>query len=458
MERKRFGRRDFLRFSALAATGLAVASCKPATGSGPQPTSAAPAQVATKPPAAAPTIASQEKVVLKATVRDYTLKIDSPWNTAIAEMKKRHPNVEVQLEGMAYDDQRQKTLIAVGAGQGPDVVQADCIWLGEFADGKTLIDLSPYYANWKDTQDVPETFLKSAQYKGKYYGVWLNSDVRFLVWEKSAVQAVGLDPSVAPKTWDELAAAAVKAQKPPSLWGFAFPAFSTDHTADRFYPYLWQGGGDILSPDYKKATFNSDAGVAGLQFMVDLMNTHKVSPVDLLSTSESDVGKAVDSGRYAYGIRVGSGVGADRFKGDVKSFTEQRGVAHLPTPSKGVPATGSGGWLLGITRDSKHPDLAWEFITIVTDPANAAAFWKYNGMVPVRKSALSNTQEYETAIPYYNLIGEAVGFTHFRPPIPAYNKLSPFIVTAIQKALTKQATPKQALDEAAAQVDALLAQ
>ena len=408
--------------------------------------------------AASPTAAAQERIVLKATVRDYTLAIDSPWRTAISEMKKRHPNVDIQIEGRAYDDQRQKTLIAVGAGQGPDIVQVDCIWLGEFANGKILIDLSPYYATWKDAQDVPEAFLKSAQFNGKYYGVWLNSDVRFLVWEKAAVKAAGLDPSVGPKTWDELGAAAQKAQQPPRLWGYGFPAASTDHTADRFYPLLWQGGGEILSPDYNKAAFNSAAGVAALQFMTDLMNKYKVSPPDLMSTSEGDVTRAVDNGQYAYGIRVGPGAGADRFKTDVSKFTELRGVAQLPVAPGGKPATGSGGWLLGISRDSKHPDLAWEFITIVTDPANATPFWKINGMVPVRKSALGNIKEFETTFPYFGLVGQAVTITHFRPPVPAYNQLSPFIVTAIQKALSRQATPKQALDEAAAAVDALLSQ
>jgi multiple sugar transport system substrate-binding protein len=454
---RNLSRREMLRLAGLAGAAIAAGSLA-ACGATATPTTAPKPTVApTKAPTAVPPAASTQKITLKATVRDYTLKIDSPWTTATKTLQKKYPGLDVQLEGMAYDDQRQKTLIAVAAGQGPDIVQLDCIWVGEFADGKTVIDLSPYYASWKGASDVPDNYLKAAQFNGKYYGVWLNSDVRFLTWEKSAVKDAGFDPLVAPKTWEELANNAVKAQKTPSLWGYGFPAFSTDHTADRFYPFLWQGGGEILTADYKKAAFNSDAGVAALQMMTDMMRKYKVSPVDLMTTGEGDVTKAVDEGKYAYGIRVGPGVGADRFKGDATAFLAARGVAHLPLPPGGKQATGSGGWLLGITRDSKQADIAWEYITVVVDQTNAAPFWKYNTMVPVSKSAAANVKEYEAAFPYFNLVGEALTFTHFRPPIPAYTKLSVPLVTGIQKALAGQATPKAALDEAAVAVNAILA-
>jgi multiple sugar transport system substrate-binding protein len=357
---------------------------------------------------------------------------------------------------MGYDEQRQKTLIAVGAGEGPDIVQVDTIWLGEFADGDIIIDLSEYYANWEGREDIPESFLESSQWEGKYYGVWLNSDVRFLVWEKEALRAAGLDPEVAPQTWEELIANAQQAQNPPETWGFAFPAFSTDHTADRWYPFLWQSGGDILTEDFSQAAFNSEAGVQALQFLSDLINVHEVTPPDILTISNSDLTTAIDQGRYVYAIRVGPGANADRFQGDPELFQELRGVGHLPIPAGGEQATGSGGWLLGITRDSEHPDLAWEYITLVTDPDNAAPFWKANGMVPTRTSALSNIEEYEASFPYFELVAEAVQFTHFRPAIPEYPELSTHIVQAIQRTLAQEATAQEALDEAAAAVNELL--
>jgi ABC-type glycerol-3-phosphate transport system substrate-binding protein len=75
---------------------------------------------------------SQKKAVtLKVLARDYTLRLDSPWRTAGAELKRRHPELDInlELEGSPYNDQRRKALISTQAGQGADIVQMDNIWL-----------------------------------------------------------------------------------------------------------------------------------------------------------------------------------------------------------------------------------------------------------------------------------------------------------------------------------------
>ena len=388
-------------------------------------------------------------------VRNYTLEGDSPYYSAARELKKRHPNVEVVLEGLPYDEQRTKVLMTVAAGKGPCVAQVDCIWLGEFAEGGILIDLTPYYEKWEDKNDIPEVFLESSKYNGKYYGVWLNSDVRLLQWEKEPLRKAGFDPEVPPKYWEEMAQMVQKAQNPPELWGFLYIAQANDDTNDYWYPWLWQGGGRILSEDYTKAMFNSEAGVQALQFWVDLMHKYKVTPQDVMSEAE-DPSAALAQGLFVMGETVGLNWSRERFP-TAEDLKKAVGARHLPIPPGGRQATGSGGWLLGITRDCKYPDLAWEFITLVTSPENAKDFWKREGMVPVRKSAIKDVAEYEEAFPYYHLVEEAVAFTHFRPYIPEYPKFAPALWTAIQKALLLEATPKEALDEAAEETNKILA-
>ena len=72
------------------------------------------------------------KITLTGMVRNYTLKYDHPWYSAAIALQEKYPNVQVELESLPYNDQREKTLITVGAGKGPDIAQVDCIWLGEF--------------------------------------------------------------------------------------------------------------------------------------------------------------------------------------------------------------------------------------------------------------------------------------------------------------------------------------
>jgi len=407
-----------------------------------------------------PAEVTREPITLTGMVRDYSMKFEQPWTSAAKALQQKYPNVKVELEGLPYDSQREKVLITVAAGRGPDVAQVDCIWLGEFASNKIITDVSARLA--ADTalrDDYIDTFRASAKWQGKDYGLWLWTDVRMLAYRKDFFKQAGLDPDKPPKTWTELREYARKLNRPADgVWGYAFPSFSTDHTADRFYPLLWQGGGSILSADYTKAAFNSAAGIAALQLLVDLMNTDKVSPKDLLGISDSDVGKGYVANKYAMMIKVGEfwteyraqGLTADQYKA-------AQGLAPLPIPAGGTPATGSGGWIAGITRDSKHADLVWEYLKMVVDPQNMAKFCIANASIPTRKSMLAMEKDFGQAIPYYNVAAQVLPTTHFRPPIPEYTKLSAEIVTGIQKALSLQAQPKEALDQAARKTDEILA-
>ncbi|NOY07442.1 MAG: ABC transporter substrate-binding protein [Spirochaetes bacterium] len=404
--------------------------------------------------------AAAEQITLTGLVRNYTVKQDPPWYSAVKTFKIKHPNVEIKLEGLPYNDQRLKVLIAVGAGKGPDIVQVDCIWLGEFASNNIIINISDMLnADPNLKNDYIDVFRKSAQWQGKDYGLWLYTDVRMLSWHKDLFKKAGLDPNAAPKTWAELRATAKKVNWPDQgIYGYAFPAFSTDHTADRWYPFLYMGGGSILSKDYTKAEFNSPAGTAALQLLVNLMDVDKVSPKDLLGIQEKDVSNGFKADKYSMMIKVGEFWKDYRKKGlTMKQYKEKIGVAPLPIPEGGKPATGSGGWIAGITRDSKYPKLAFEFLKTVVATRNMADFVIANGNIPTRKSMLKLENEYLASIPYFNVAKEVLPTTHFRPPIPEYMQISAQIVDAIQKALTEEMTPKASLDKAAVKVNEILA-
>jgi multiple sugar transport system substrate-binding protein len=407
-----------------------------------------------------PAEASKEPIKLTGMVRDYSMKWEEPWTSAAKAFQQKHPNVTIELEGLPYDNQREKVLITVAAGKGPDIAQVDCIWLGEFASNKIIVDVSGRLAADPALRDdYVETFLQSAKWQGKDYGLWLWTDVRMLSYRKDFYRQAGLNPDQPPKTWNDLREYARKLNRPSDgVWGYAFPAFSTDHTADRFYPILWQGGGSILSPDYTKAAFNGPAGVAALQGLVALMNVDKVSPKDLLGISESDLSKGYVANKYAQMIKVGEFWSDYRAQGlTAEQYKAMQGVAPLPVPPGGKPATGSGGWIAGITRDSKHADLVWEYLKMVVDPPNMSKFCINNASLPVRKSMLAMAQDFSQAIPYYNVAAQVLPTTNFRPPIPEYTKISAELVTAIQKALSMEAQPKEALDQAARKADEILA-
>jgi multiple sugar transport system substrate-binding protein len=400
---------------------------------------------------------SDKPMTMNVMVRNYTLNQDSPYKSAKAVFEKNHPNVTVNLEGLGYDDMRTKALLAVGAGQQLDAAQADYIWIGEYAEGKIFTPVTERLnADTALKNDIIPTFLNASTWKGQVYGLWLNTDVRILGWVKKHLADAGIDPEKAPATYTELVQNAVKAQHQPDTYGYFFPLFSGENTVERWYGPLGAAGGQILSSDFTKALFNSDAGVKALQFYVDAVNKYKIIPKDAYDD-------AVDSDalnweqRLVYCYDFFAWEKAQEVGWDAAKYNSVYGTSINPMFEGGKHATTSGGYVIGIPRTAANPDLSWEFIKLVTSPANVKDFLAQQARIGTRKSLSQYSAELTKNNPVYSVQADSLNYTNIPPWNPEYPKMLEPMYTAIQKATLLQATPKEALDEAAAAVDKILA-
>ncbi len=402
----------------------------------------------------------EKPITLNVAVRDYTLDNEPPWKTGVAAYQKLHPNVKIQLEGLPYNDMRDKVLIAVSAGKGPDIVYVDCIWLGEYANNKIIIPVTKYMnATPELKNDLYPPFLAGATWKGEIYGPWSHTDVRTLIWNKDMFKAAGLDPEKPPKTWAELRDYAKRlTNTSKGVWGFGYPAFASEGSLDIWYPFVFQGGKGILSADNTKAIFNQPHGVAAMQLYYDLMWTDHASPPDLIGVEEGQHTEGFDAGKYAMIVAGGTPKTNDAWKSMTnKEFEAKVGQAPYPTGPGGKVATGSGGWIIGITRDSKNPDIAWDFLKTVLKTQNMVDFVVADSDQACYKSVAENPK-YKEYLTHFEVRQGLMGVTNFRPPVPEYLKIADTLLNAMQKVLTQKANPQAALDEAAKATDALLAQ
>jgi multiple sugar transport system substrate-binding protein len=113
--------------------------------------------------------------------------------------------------------------------------------------------------------------------------------------------------------------------------------------------------------------------------------------------------------------------------------------------------------MLGIGEKSPNKDLAWDYITRVTDGKHMVPFEVIQTRVPVRKSGLENPDAFKDD-PYFAEEAKAAAVAHFPPFIAKYTSMIEILWTGIQKAVNGDASPKDALDAAATDVDALLSQ
>jgi multiple sugar transport system substrate-binding protein len=401
---------------------------------------------------------STSTITLTAWVRTYPLDQASPYYSAATKFEKLHPNVKIKLIGFDGDVLHQKILLGKAGGPKPDIMQTDGIFLGEFAQDGIAANLDSYYRTWPGKADLAPAFLRSSRWKSHYYGVWLNTDVRSMMWNKDVFSKAGLDPNKGPKTWAQVIAMGQQIQaRVPGTSGVAISAASQEDSADFFYPLLWMEGGDILNKAWTKAAFNSAAGVRALQFYVDLVNKYKLTPKDVLTEDSTTLENAVHSG--AFGIWVSqSGTGYRDYPdtSTIPSFLAKIGNGPIPTCAGCPLATGSGGYLLTINTASKYKNLDWQYIKMVTNGKNNVPFNQAQATVPVRTSILRKYKNGMPGYPYFNVVTKLLPHTHFRPWVPQYPKFVPYIYTAIEEAVSGQMTAKQALDQAAVQTNKTL--
>jgi multiple sugar transport system substrate-binding protein len=439
------------RLAALLAVVVIVGSaCTPAASSAPStgPAASQPAQ-------------SQAAAATKLVVwpRNYTLTQDPPFQPVTKNFEAAHPGLTVELSGAPYDPQFQRIELSQ-AGQVsdiPDVIQLDNIWLGQFTEEGILANLDPYYAKWDGKTDILPAYAESTKWSGAQHAVWFYSDIRLLIWNKNVFKQAGLDPEKGPATWaDVMADAKAIKEKVPGVVPVGFPAASQEGTVDRWYPYLYMTGSNVLSPDNKTAVFNDANGLKSVQFYVDLIKAGYASK-DLLTQEADAVSASVFSGKYGMMLAtVGSGL-SDRPDGmTAEQFKATIGAIVPPICDGCQPATVAGGWMLGITEHSTHKDLAWDYIMAVTDGKQMVPFEDQFTRVPVRQSGLADPSKFSTD-PYFDQSAKAAGTAHFPPFIAKYTTMIEFIWTGIQKAVSGEASTKDAMDEAAKGVNDLLA-
>lgn len=353
-----------------------------------------------------------------------------------------NPEVKVNLEFVPYEGLHDKTLLSLGSGAGYDVVLFDVIWPAEYAQNNVLVDITD-----RITAEMKDGVLPGAwttvEYEGKRYGMPWILDTKYLFYNKDILTQAGI--AEPPKTWAELTAQAqiIKDKgllEHPIVWSWAqAEAAICDYTT-----LVSAHGGSFLVDG--KPAFQSDGGLAALQYMVDSYNSGLTNP-NSKEYLEEDVRRVFQNGEAAFAL----------------NWTYMYNLANNPAESKiagnvgVVPAPGvegistvsavNGSMGLGITATSQNPDEAWNYIVFMTSQATQNDYARLS--LPIWASSYDDpavTSGMEELIAAAK-IGLAAMYP--RPTTPGYQEMSANLQQAIQMALLGQATPADALAAAA---------
>jgi multiple sugar transport system substrate-binding protein len=260
------------------------------------------------------------------------------------------------------------------------------------------------------------------------------------MWNKAMYQQAGI--SNPPKTVDEFAADVAKMSNGKDKFGYAEGGTG----GWNFLPWLWTFGGSVTDDGITKATgyLNGPDSVAALQWFVKLYQSHQQGPSVLGGDPHTDVGYAKD----VYGNILDGPWMVPIFKDQYPN--KEVDLTTVPA-GKGGSASVVGGEDIVLFKESKHQAEAQEFIRFMLSRQTQVTMGNI-GQMPVL-SELAGSPDLPA---YFGVFQEQLKTAKARTPSPAWPKIDEAIGTAVTLAIKGQATPQQALDQAAKSIDALL--
>jgi multiple sugar transport system substrate-binding protein len=277
---------------------------------------------------------------------------------------------------------------AFASGQGPDIF---IISPGDFLryyNGGVLVDLTPYMEDAAKKDFFPSV-METRIVDEKIYGVPMDVVPLAMFYSFKAFEEAGLSEGDIPKTWDQFLEIAHKLTK-GDRFGCLFETAPGYYQTFTWYPLMWQGGGEIATPDGKRSAFASPATVQALKFWQDTIQQN-VAPRNFLGGGGWDVVANLASGFCAMQNLSITGVSA--LRANAKDF--QYGVFPYPLPPNGRQRNIFGGWAFVANAKGKNPEEAarfcvWALGSMQDDCIQRVVDWciKANSMVSPRKSAL----------------------------------------------------------------------
>jgi len=373
----------------------------------------------------------------------------------VSQYEAQHPGQKVNTLYVNSDNTLQKVLTAVRGGSPPDVAYLYGSWAPNVAQIPQVVNLTPVTkrpgVNWEDFWTGERAV---ATVNGKVIGIPALVDNLAVVYNKTLFAKAGLQPPGPDWTWQDFVADAKKLTNPAiKQYGTAYVTPGTEDTVWHWEPLLWEAGGQLLTPDNKKAAFDSAAGLASLNTLRTMAVTDKSMYLD---PSDSAYANLFNSGKV--GMLVTG-------PWDLATFNNVKyGVQVMPS----FPATSGGhqtisgpdNWVV-FDNGSARTAAAEQFLLWLTAAEQDKYFAVQTGDLPIRQSVgtdASVTQQMNAAVPgmaaYISNLGNV---KQARPQIPQYPKISTVLGTMIVSVLLGKSQPQAALTAAAQQVDQILA-
>jgi multiple sugar transport system substrate-binding protein len=459
---ERITRREMLRATALGAAALYLDRLGAAAWGGAEPDAYASARINWRQLAG-------ERIHILVTPAHYFTKFRS-----ITPEFTRLTGIEVTFEVIPPREMREKAVLDLGARTGNYASHtADPMYLPLYAANNWVEPLDLFLNDdklterkWFDLEDIIPLWRRANTVRGRLWGMPVEGEVTIHIYRRDVYERLGLRP---PETLEELRENARRAHSPAqNLFGLALRGFRGAGQNMYIWPSLFRAFGGQWFDHAGRPTVNSEAGVRSLEWYVSVLR--EFAPKGVENWNWPEIMEAFAAGTLVQYIDANST--ASVIENPAKSkVAGQVGYRRWPKGPAGKRVTSIWNWAMPINAalPARKKQATWLYIqwlasrptqirsatfketpdAVVRTGVNRVSIWRDPGY----RRVIAFTPDYADVV--LTSLREDTD-PDWRPRIPEWPEIGEVMAIAVQEALVGRRTPKQALDDANAELRRIL--
>ncbi|MBB4145747.1 extracellular solute-binding protein [Rhizobium rhizoryzae] len=375
------------------------------------------------------------------------------YKDVIAKFESANPGVKVKLDVMPFAQFYQQVDTRLAGRQAPDIFRVTYQQIGRYATNKAAIDLTQYLDKDFGKGFTPAVW-SAVNVKGIPYALPHHTDTFALFYNAELLEKAGISvPTSLDQAWT-WAAFIDNAKKLKAQGGASYPfAMSWQNGAvHRWMFYLYQHGGRLLNDDLTASRITEKAGIETITWTQSWFTEGLVPPSTSVKSAEK-VQNLFANGTIAMMLNGNWQI----------PFVEQQmkakwGVTYLPRDV--AMADDLGGTCVAVSRDSKTPELAAEFVKFLVNEENMRSFVDKAQLLPVRSSIVDKgiefslrPKEMKVFVDQTKTIPEHLVSTVIHPN---WGKFNPKMADELDLAFTSGQSPEQTAKNIEAHIERLL--
>lgn len=367
------------------------------------------------------------------------------WAPFFKEFNQKNPDIQLNVVEGPFDTNLVENLYtsAFLLGDSPyDILNMDIVWVPKFAAAGWIMDLTNRLPPEQKTKFIQGN-LEGGTYQNKLYRIPTTSDAGVLYYRTDLLEKAGIEP---PETFGEMLTTAQKLQKQgDARWGYLWQGKQYEGVSAMFVEILEGFGGFWANPVTLDVGLDQPQAIQAVNFLKSTINKG-ISPRGVVTYGEEETrllfqnGGAVYLRNWPYVWKLANAQDS-KIKGKI-------GIKPMIHAQGQVGGSALGGWGLGISKTTKHPEEAWRVIQYMASEETMKKFVLSTGLIPSYQT-LFKDPEILAKYPHFTQLLEAVQKPALRPPIAQYAQASDVLQRYLSAAFTGRMSAEQAMKVAA---------